>query len=140
MISPRQAIFVDTSALVGLISNRDFLHDRCVSLMTELIDKNAILITSEAVLFELANEFSRTKFRQLAADFAQQIISNPDFEVVWSTRELFDLAINLYKSRSDKAWSLTDCVGFVVMQERGIQAAFTSDKHFEQAGFEKLIS
>jgi hypothetical protein len=45
----------------------------------------------------------------------------------------------LLKSRPDKNWSLTDCISFVVMQGRGIKAAFTADRHFEQAGFECLL-
>jgi predicted nucleic acid-binding protein len=44
-------------------------------------------------------------------------------------------AAALYKKYSDKAWSLTDCISFVIMRERGITEALTSDHHFEQAGF-----
>ena len=39
-----------------------------------------------------------------------------------------------------KEWGLTDCTSFVVMMESQITQAFTSDHHFEQAGFEKLLS
>ena len=34
---------------------------------------------------------------------------------------------------------LTDCISFVVMQERGIAEALTGDHHFEQAGFAALL-
>jgi len=44
-----------------------------------------------------------------------------------------------YSNRLDKEWSLTDCVSFAVMQEKQINQAFTSDHHFEQAGFIKLM-
>jgi predicted nucleic acid-binding protein len=33
-----------------------------------------------------------------------------------------------------------DCASFIVMQERGITEAFTSDRDFEQAGFKRLLS
>ena len=49
------------------------------------------------------------------------------------------LAWTLYKSRLDKAWSLVDCSSFVVMQQLGIQKALTTDQHFEQAGFIRLL-
>lgn len=38
-----------------------------------------------------------------------------------------------------KHWSLTDCISFVVMQQRGIRQALTFDRHFEQAGYEALL-
>jgi predicted nucleic acid-binding protein len=47
--------------------------------------------------------------------------------------------LQLYRSRHDKEWSLTDCVSFVVMQDEGISDALTGDKHFEQAGFNALL-
>jgi uncharacterized protein len=42
-------------------------------------------------------------------------------------------------SRRDKEWSLTDCISFVVMKERGLTEALTADHHFEQAGFKALL-
>ena len=54
--------------------------------------------------------------------------------------ELFDRGCELYTSRSDKEWSLTDCISFVVMKERGLTDALTPDRHFEQAGFKVLLS
>lgn len=46
----------------------------------------------------------------------------------------------LYRQRSDKSWGLTDCISFAIMQERHLTQAFTSDHHFTQAGFTKLLS
>ena len=42
-------------------------------------------------------------------------------------------------NRPDKAWSLTDCISFAVMAERGLTEALTADHHFEQAGFRVLL-
>ena len=39
----------------------------------------------------------------------------------------------------DKAWSLTDCISFVVMQDHGIVEALTGDRHFTQTGFVALL-
>ena len=54
-------------------------------------------------------------------------------------RALFQAGLDLYETRLDKDWGLTDCISFVVMQREGIVEAFTSDKHFEQAGFTRLL-
>jgi predicted nucleic acid-binding protein len=52
---------------------------------------------------------------------------------------LSDRALELYQQHADKEWTLTDCASFVVMRERGITAALTGDRHFEQAGFTALL-
>jgi predicted nucleic acid-binding protein len=36
-------------------------------------------------------------------------------------------------------WGLVDCASFVVMQQRGIIEALTTDHHFEQAGFVRSL-
>ena len=38
-----------------------------------------------------------------------------------------------------KEWGLTDCVSFLVMQDRGLTDALTTDEHFQQAGFRALL-
>lgn len=40
--------------------------------------------------------------------------------------------------RGDKAWSLTDCSSFLIMQDLGITEALAFDRHFEQAGFKVI--
>ena len=48
-------------------------------------------------------------------------------------------AWRLCQSRPDKAWSLVDASSFVIMKQLGIQTALTTDRHFEQAGFIRLL-
>lgn len=45
----------------------------------------------------------------------------------------------LWTARSDKDWSLVDCASFVVMQQLKLTEALTTDHHFEQAGFLRLL-
>jgi predicted nucleic acid-binding protein len=65
--------------------------------------------------------------------------SDSRFTVIPATAQLFDDGLELYRHRPDKDWSLTDCIPFMVMQQRGIVEAFTGDHHFEQAGFVALL-
>ena len=48
-------------------------------------------------------------------------------------------AIGLYELRPDKEWSLVDCASMLICEKRGIRRVLTSDRHFEQAGFEILL-
>jgi len=60
-------------------------------------------------------------------------------KLIWINQNLFDESWNLYKDRIDKEWSLTDCTSIAIMSENRISTAFTSDHHFEQAGFKILL-
>ena len=60
-------------------------------------------------------------------------------EVLPQTGNLFTAAVAFYAARLDQRWSLTDCMSFVVMTERGIPQALAYDRDFEQAGFTALL-
>jgi predicted nucleic acid-binding protein len=60
-------------------------------------------------------------------------------DLVPASPPLFEAGLQLHAGRTDKEWSLTDCISFVVMQRRGISRALTPDRHFEQASFEALM-
>ena len=48
--------------------------------------------------------------------------------------------LELLKKRIDKSWSLCDAVSFVLLEERSRTEALTTDHHFEQAGFVRLLA
>ena len=65
--------------------------------------------------------------------------ANPNITITAASAELFERGCRLYADRPDKDWSLTDCISFVVMEEKAITEALTADHHFEQAGFNALL-
>jgi hypothetical protein len=69
--------------------------------------------------------------RWTQADGENQIIGTSD--------DTWDKGVELYDSRVDKRWSLTDCISFVVMKDEGISDALTGDHRFVQAGFNALL-
>jgi uncharacterized protein len=74
-----------------------------------------------------------------AAELARAILDNPDIDVIPQTPELFCDALALYRDRTDKSWSLTDCASFLIMERRQIAEALTHDRHFEQRGYRVLL-
>ncbi len=67
-------------------------------------------------------------------------ISGPErIELISMTPTLLESGWKLYSERSDKAWGIVDCISFVVMEQFGINETLTADRHFEQAGFLKLL-
>jgi predicted nucleic acid-binding protein len=75
--------------------------------------------------------------KQESVAIIEEFLTSDDVQVIHLHPTLFRKAFDLYKSQSDKAWGLIDCVSFVIMI--GITDALSTDKHFEQAGFNVLI-
>ncbi|MGV0025225.1 type II toxin-antitoxin system VapC family toxin [Phormidesmis priestleyi] len=48
-------------------------------------------------------------------------------------------AVELLIARQDKTYSLCDAVSFILMHQRGVTEALTTDRHFEQEGFVRLL-
>jgi predicted nucleic acid-binding protein len=60
-------------------------------------------------------------------------------DIIEFDQELYDAGWQLFEERADKDWGIIDCISFIVMQENKISEALAADKHFEQAGFTKLL-
>ena len=137
-----RTVFWDTAAFLALANTRDALHTQAVIVSRSLASEKARLLTTDAVLTELANGLSKVDQRQLAQrtiTMVQQSALLNVAEVIHVTPELWQRGWQLYCSRLDKAWGLTDCLSFTVMQEQDVHEAFTADHHFEQAGFICLL-
>jgi predicted nucleic acid-binding protein len=72
-------------------------------------------------------------------DFSKTILADVEVEIVWIDEALHRKAGELLLARLDKTYSLCDAVSFVLMRERGIIEALTTDRHFEQEGFVRLL-
>lgn len=134
-----EEVFVDAVAWIALINSRDSLHTTAARILRELRQNGATFVTTELVLLELANALSAPDFRTKVSIFIEGLRHDSDVTIVSASSELFEAGFELYRSRPDKEWSLVDCSSFVVMESRYLQTAFTEDRHFEQAGFVKLL-
>jgi len=99
----------------------------------------ASLVTTTWILTELADGLARTPDRHLFQSILADLTREPSAIIVPPSQELFERGVQLYITRPDKRWSLTDCISFQVMEERKITEALTADHHFEQAGFVALL-
>lgn len=134
-------IFVDTAGWAVLFVRTEPQHTQASALLRQWKQQGRRLVTTNYVLVELTSLFISplrvprpTQFRYIDA-----IKTAPYVEVVHVDPALDAAAWALLKSRPDKEWSLVDAASFVVMQERGIIEALTTDHHFEQAGFMRLL-
>lgn len=129
-------VFADTSYFEAIMSTRDQYHR--VAIEASRLPWQEI-VTTEFVLVELGATFSKPDDR---ADFLlmdKMVRTRADVSLIPASSELLRRGRDLFAARPDKAWSLTDCISFVVMQDLGIIDALTTDQHFTQAGFRALL-
>ena len=129
-------VFADAFYFVARLNRRDQHHDKVVEFSR---DFRAHLLTTDWILMEVADALATSDVRPRVVEFILYVRRSPACEVIPADREFFDRALELYRQRSDKDWTLTDCGSFVVMRERRLTAALTADRHFEQAGFTALL-
>jgi predicted nucleic acid-binding protein len=132
-------VFADTLYWIALINSRDQWHQHAVSINADLSD--ARLVTTDSVLTELANFFAEYGeiMRRKVTLAIRTVLSDEQVEVLSETRQTFLDGLTFYESRSDKAYSLTDCIAMNAMRKRGITDVLTHDTHFTQEGFHILL-
>ena len=131
--------FADTSFWLALSRKRDQYNRDAIAWNQFVIRSRGRIVTTEAVLWEWLNGLSDASTRGVAAEGYRRAHADARIEVVPFQPELIDSAVQLYRTRPDKDWSLTDCLSFVVMERRHLTEALTTDGHFEQAGLKVMM-
>lgn len=134
-----KSCFVDTVCWIALLNKSELIHDQVDAKYRDLLTAGYDLVTTTSVLNETANSLSSKPFRVAVSNFYHRINSSLHIEIVFTDKRLWNTAWQLYEMHKDKEWSLTDCISMVVMKERQISEVMTTDHHFEQAGFVKLL-
>ena len=129
-------MFIDTSGWYCALVEEDARNAVAVSYCKSRPRR----VTHSYVIAELvalcdARRFSRTR----TLEFVASLLDDPAVEIVWVDDSLTLRAFELIRNRLDKRWSLCDAVSFVIMDDRDIREALTSDHHFQQAGFIQLL-
>jgi predicted nucleic acid-binding protein len=129
-------VFADTSYYIAVLSEEDLYHDAAIACGDNLLGH---LIVTEYVLVELGNGLSRSKHRNRFKPLVEHLFINADTIIVPASESLFQQGLQLFAARSDKTWSMVDCISFVVMKQRRLTDALSTDQHFTQAGFRALL-
>ena len=129
-------LLVDTGYFLALADPRDQHHARAAAWSKTVRETLAV---TEYVLVEIVNGMSYPRARDPAHDIVQAVRLKRQFTYLPASAELLEAGLDLHRRSHDKEWSLTDCISFHVMRERGITRALAYDHHFAQAGFEPLL-
>jgi uncharacterized protein len=78
-------------------------------------------VTTEAVCWEWLNAMSGAATRNVAVHAFERVRKDPRIKVVPHTRESSEEGIRLFTARTDKDWSVKDCLSFIAMGRRNIR-------------------
>ena len=129
-------MLLDTSGLLCYHHRDERQHNNAVTFFrTAPVRLTHNYVLAEFVPLCQVHRLNRTD----ALAFVADLLDNPLVEVLWVDEILHRAALTLLQARPDKAYSLCDAVSFVLMQHRGITEALTTDHHFEQERFVRLL-
>jgi predicted nucleic acid-binding protein len=146
-------VFVDTGALIALLSESDRHQQRASGIYARLLDQKSSMITTNLVLVETCNWLLRTRttghqagmlFREFIKDDWLPVSSEEAHLaagtrlIIYSTPSIEQAAWDILAKYDTAGFSFTDCVSFAVMQALGISKAFAFDRHFDMLGFQRL--
>ncbi len=129
-------VFVDTAYVIALVNEGDQYHRDAIELSTKLLDSHKV--TTVPVLLEIGNALAKN-FRKESIGIIERFRTSQNITLVQIGESDFIKGFEMYRSYDDKSWSLTDCISFVTMKRFNLNDVLTSDKHFEQAGFNMLM-
>lgn len=129
-------MLLDTSGLLCLHYKTEPLHTQARS----EYKKALFLLTHNYIIAEYVALANARRFpRSSVLAFVVDLLNNLAIETIWIDEPLHRDAVELLTVRQDKTYSLCDSVSFVLMRQRGITEALTTDRHFEQEGFTRLL-
>lgn len=129
-------MLIDTSGWFCMIDSRESQHSQAVAIYSS----RHRFITHSYILAELvALAEIRRSHRQNMLLFVERLLEDAEIEMIWADENVTRRALDLLNSRKDKSWSLCDAVSFMLMSDLGENEALTTDHHFEQAGFVRLL-
>jgi predicted nucleic acid-binding protein len=123
-------IFLDTSAIYALASQSDVNHTTAKRKFASILDANVPVITHNYVLVEATALLQHRLGLQSAVHFERE---REWFAVEWITPEMHAEAVMLW-SGGRRSLSFVDQVSILLMQRRGIDAAFAFDPDLAVGG------
>jgi len=134
-------LFADTSGWGNLADHREPFRALAANFYRTARQQGHRILTTNYILCELVALLTSPLRipRPSVVQFIDGLKNSPFVEIVHVDLALDADAWDLLRNRQDKEWSLVDCASFVLMQQRSVTEALTTDHHFEQAGFIRLL-
>jgi len=131
-------LFLDANVVIALEISDDQHHHEAEVYWKTLLETSFALVTTSYVLDEIVTFLNRKRHHDKAVKVGNNLLNASHIQLIHIDEPLFYEGWQFFEQHSDKTYSLTDCISFVLMKRLGISEALTFDKHFGQSGFSKL--
>ncbi len=133
-----KTVFLDTGYVIALELASDQNHRAASKHWRSVTKSLPLLVTTSYVFAEIVTFFNSRGHHAKAVEIGNRLLDSPSIRLIHVEEGLFREGWKYFQKHKDKEYSLTDCISFLVMEEFGIETAFTFDKHFVQARFKKV--
>lgn len=128
-------VFVDTSAWAAYYDPSDRWHATARAAVQRSVHARVTFVTTDYILDETLTLLLMHAGRQQALQCGESLLQSRNVELVHIDPATWNQAWQMFRRYDDKQWAFTDCTSFALMRARGLQRAFSFDRHFVQAGF-----
>ena len=138
-LGENKLVIVDSDALIGLISENDLLHKRCIKVADYLAKNNYITIICNCTVLEASTTLSRAINK---SDLAQKLLHDfyllkqPEFSEVGA----MSLVSDMFNSKSSKKNTPFDYYVCAVAKINSVNLIFSFDKFYEKQGLRLVES
>jgi predicted nucleic acid-binding protein len=132
-------VFVDSMGWACLLDRREAKHGEAARLMAECARGRRPLVTTDYVVDETATLLMARRAGGLLGEFFELLGRSAALTLTPVGMGRFREACGYLLKHRDQGYSFTDVTSFIVMRELGMSEALTEDRHFEQAGFRRLL-
>ena len=132
------SLFLDTGYLIALEALDDQYHQIAIEHWRTLLPTHPSFVTTSYIHDEVVTFFNSRSHHTKAVEVGNHLLNSPSIDFIHVDESLFKEGWEYFQKHQDKAYSLTDCVSFVLMKQLQIHKALSFDQHFIQAGFKRI--
>ena len=133
-------VLLDTSGLYALIDRKDAHHATARRKTEVLVRSGRTFIVTDFIVSETATLAKVRSGAHAALRVLDLVEQSVTIRIERIDSERFDATKAYFRRHIDHGYSFTDCSSFVIMRERRMREALTTDAHFVEAGFVALLA
>lgn len=131
-------VFVDTSAFVALALARDAQHETALATWHKLEEERCPLLTTDWVFGETVSFVRRRAGYTAARTLGERLRMSRVLDIAHADDAIVARGWEAFLAHRFDHLSLVDAVSFVMMRTRRVRRVFSFDRHFSEAGFDRI--